>query len=216
MSCIRNSSLSDKCVTVTTTNCVSFQGDDYACEGNFRICTGDSLTEVINDLILTTCSNATGLNMTDVVIPDCYTTYWTGKNKTVFNFIDFLITTVCSQEKEIQQVNDLLATNDPVIELDYPCCSDTCIPGETLPVSQHLQKIILCVCGLSSTLSENSDALVALNALIQAQALTISTLNTTVTSLITQNTSLQSQLNTAKDDITCLKSAVVDLGGTSC
>lgn len=148
MSCQNSSNLTDRCPDVTSSDCVSYQGNPYTC---LSICTGDNLTKVLNSSNTAICSLLTTVDLTGITIPSCLTTIFGTRTKTVYNFIDVLTTEVCTLQTEIDTINTQLATFNPNITLDYKCCSSSCVTSSTNTLTQSLQNIINCLCDVSTS-----------------------------------------------------------------
>jgi len=151
MSCKNCSPAYERCPDVTTSNCVTYQGPAIPC---LNLCTGDSITEVENTIALKVCELVGEVDMSTIVIPECLTRAWGLKDKNIFNLIQFALDNECTIQEQIDVINSpsgKIGVNQQ-FQLDYPngCCNGPCLPGVTLTIPAHLQKIIYCLCEIRS------------------------------------------------------------------
>ena len=169
-----------KCPSTTTSNCVEFVSTlDFPC---LNICSGDSLTSVQEEIINKLCELVGEVDMSTVVIPECFTAAFATKDKTILEFINFLLSQACLQQN---QINGLPTTNDPIISLDYRCCAtNPCITETTVTFSQHLQNILICLCSQASRIDELESQVSDLQDELDSLTTQFNSLSTTVNKIV--------------------------------
>lgn len=176
----RSSNSYSGCPDTTTSDCVKWQGGDIECLG---ICNGDMLTDVENTFAENICALLSTTDMSSVEIPECLRVAWGTKDPTILNLINFLLQEHCNLNTKVDGIDTELQTFDPLITVDYKCCSDNpCVTTGTVKLSIALQNIINCLCTQKQ--------------LIDEQSATISDLNDKVESLSTQVENFGDQLST--------------------
>lgn len=181
-----------RCPNSVTSDCVTYVGDDIPC---LNICNGDLLTEVQNAIATKLCELVRGVDMSSVTIPDCIKVAWGTQDETILNFIQFLLDAHCTQQTLLEGMATAITQADPIFTLTYNCCGNGCITGAQLTVSNHLQKIIDCLCDTISrveTLENNYATQAAALTALQAQ---YTTLSTNYASLLIQVTNLQTTVD---------------------
>lgn len=194
------SSLLTETCPPTTTNCVSWQGPNIPCLG---ITTGCSLTPIMQTFATNICNLVGDVDMSTIVIPDCLTQAWATQNLTILNLMNLLLQEACTLQGEINTINTTLTNFNPTITVDFSCCSSNpCVITGTVTLSQALENIIICICGIVSTNTELSNAIntlqtsqQSLTTQVATQQTQITTINTNYTALYTLVTALQSQVN---------------------
>jgi hypothetical protein len=166
---------------VTTTNCVSYQGESIPC---LNICRGDSVTYVENAIAVALCKLITETDMSNVVLPPCLIEAWNTRDKTILEFIKFLLEESCTLQSQIDALNTELATFQPMVTVDYKCCSDSpCVTVGTVTVTEALQNIINCLCNVIQVLGVKECPLPqgeSLSCMLLAQQEQINTLNSQI------------------------------------
>jgi len=193
MSCKNCSSAYDRCPDVLTSNCVTFQGKPISC---LDICTGDSITDVET----TIANNVCNLNViTDVsaIISGCINLGI--KPKTIFNYLQAIIDFECALSTTITQgLSGKIGYTDQ-FTLDYPsCCNTGCFSDITLTIPAHLQKIINCLCAVSTYVGYGDSD-------------TITNLTTEIINLKSDVAALTLQL----DRISCINAQLISILGPS-
>ncbi len=148
-----------------TTDSIQWVGDAVEC---LDVCSGARLTELEAAILEKLCSLVNTVDLDSVVIPTCLTTAWGTKDKDLLTFINFLLDQNCVQQTQIDTNTSNIVSIDPVFTIEYTCCDDSCIPGTTLKLSQHLEKILLCLCDVKSIALDAQSK--AENALIKASS----------------------------------------------
>ena len=188
---------------VTTTNCVSYQGESIPC---LNICRGDSVTYVENAIAVALCKLITETDMSNVVLPPCLIEAWNTRDKTILEFIKFLLEESCTLQGQIDALNTELATFQPMVTVDYKCCSDSpCVTVGTVTVTEALQNIINCLCNVIQVLGVKECPLPqgeSLSCLLLAQQDQIATLNS-------QIAAQQVTINSLIAKFTCWRAALV-------
>jgi hypothetical protein len=163
----------------TTSDQIRWVGGDIICNGVTIVCNGKSLTAVENAIALQLCTLAGSVDVTEVVIPSCFTTAWINKDKTILELFNYLLQIACEQETAIAA---LPTTNDPLVSVTYCCCngSSPCSTVVTLKVSDHIQKIVSCLCDIAAQVIDISQALNSQVAVIQQ----VNTLQLQITNIV--------------------------------
>lgn len=170
-----------RCPNTTSSLCIRWESGDFSC---LDICNGDILSEAQFNIATQICNLISATDLSSVTIPDCLKTAWATNDPTILNFIQFLLDKHCEQQALIESLNTNEFTLETGFVITYPsCCSDECEDSPVLTLSQHLEKILTCLC-------QQYDRIQTLETQIQELA--------TKTSLAT----LQSQVD-------CLKGAII-------
>lgn len=180
----------DKCAEVYSTGCIRYSGPSIPC---LNICTGDSLTFVENSIATKLCEIVGVTDMSTITIPTCLIEAWGTKDKDILNLIQTLLDYSCSLKFQIDSINTELTTFDPLITVDYKCCSDDCTTSGTLKLSKILEDIISCICKTKADLA-------SLTSTVNLQA-------TYITSLQIGLSSLTADVNIIKAVLPCLKTS---------
>lgn len=172
-----------------TTDEILWVGGDIACLG---ICNNTKLTLVESQIAQKVCDLITATDASDLVLPDCLIVAWNSKDKTILEFIKFLLDEYCNQQVINTNLQNEINNANPQITLSYCCCNDEtgCNTQVTLTLSDHLQKILNCLC-------IQSDRITQLESIIGDEALLPS--GQTVVGLLLQ---VQSIANTANTNAT--------------
>lgn len=135
-----------RCISSTTTSCIEWSGGDIPCLG---ICDGDTLTELETAIANKVCELVELTDMTEVVIPCELEVAFGTRDQTILNYINYILEIACAQKAAIDV---LPTTNDPVVILNYCCCNDGqgCDNSVELSLSEHIQKVLNCLCELRS------------------------------------------------------------------
>jgi len=194
------SSLSLETCPPTTTNCVSWQGPDIPCLG---ITTGCSITPIMQTFATNICTLVGEVDMSSIIIPACLTQAWATQDPTILNFINLLLQESCTLQSEIDTINTTLVGFNPLITVDFSCCSNNpCVVTGTVTLSQALENIITCICGVVNTndnlQSQINDLTSRTNTLTNSvanQQTQITTITNNYTALFSLVTALQSQVD---------------------
>lgn len=195
---------------VGTTNQITWVGGDIECLG---VCNGARLTTLQATIIDKLCTLVNSADVSNLQLPDCFVDAWGTQDKTILNFLNFILQTACDQQKTIEQLQVGVENVDPLVTVDYKCCSDNpCVTTGTVKLSIALQNIINCLCSLKEELEDSKLQVTAAIAVAQ-QALT--TAQQTQNQLINTNQSIQglsSRLNNAECKINCIITNATDSG----
>lgn len=196
------------CPDVLTSDCVSYQGPEIPCLG---ICPGMKLTSTQVFIAEKLCELVGETNVSTIILPPCLLTAWGTRDKTILEFILFLLEESCNLQSQIDTLNTDLSTFEPMVTVDYKCCADSpCVTVGTVTVSEAIQNVLNCLCDLKSNLGFEICPVPTgktLSCMVQEQATLIASLQT---SLALQ----QAQIGTLIRQLNCVKSLV--LGAGSC
>lgn len=136
-----NSSKQKGCLTPTSSNCVSWQGDIST---PLDVCVGDTITEVINSIItqLTSITDGTDVIITLENLCDAINTELVGKEKTLTNVLQALSDVLCSVVTDIETIQT---------ELQPETYSVVCLTGGSSSLVSRqtaIQLLISNVCSL--------------------------------------------------------------------
>lgn len=184
----------------TTTNCVSWQGPDIPCLG---IETNCSITLIMETFATNICNLVGEVDMSSIILPACLVQAWGTKDPTILNFINLLLQESCTLQAEINTINSTLTGFNPLITVDFSCCSNNpCVVTGTVTLSQAIENIITCICGVINTndnlQSQINDLTSSVNTLtnsVTTQQAQITTINANYTSLFSLVSALQGQVN---------------------
>ena len=147
--------VSKRCPTVVGTNCIEWQGGDIAC---LEICDGDMLTTAQVAIANKVCELVELTDATTIELPECLVTAWGTNDETVLNLIQFILDQLCLQQASIDGIVAQIPNIDPMVEIDFLCCSDNpCVKTGIVTVSVALQNIVNCLCDLKTTVTALSD-----------------------------------------------------------
>lgn len=100
------------CAQIISSNCVSYQGDSIPVLG---ICKGDSITELMEAIIsqLTSAIDGSGIILSEIDAEcDFISTQLAGKNKSLFNLIQVLISSSCTLKELLDSLSS--EVNSPI------------------------------------------------------------------------------------------------------
>lgn len=206
-----------RCPTTVTTDCVEYVGESIPC---LDICKGDFLTDVEFNIATKVCELASLTDTSNIQLPDCFVAAWGTKDKTILEFLSFLLDQACLQKDSIESIETQLVKLDPLVTVDYKCCSDNpCVTIGEVKLSVALQNIISCICSLKEvvgTLPAGKTSVVGyiqdLEARVELQTAIINHITEQYESIVTSLTTISSKLNTHKDTINCIISDLDDNG----
>ena len=121
-------------------------------------CKGTRLSEMQLSILERICSLESSVDICSINIPSCFSSffeplYCTASDKTVIDFINFLLETACNQQNNLATKASKDEVN-PFVTLEYCCCSPTCTsPGGdccgtsvNVRLSEHIQNVLDCLC----------------------------------------------------------------------
>lgn len=202
-----------RCPTTLTTDCVEvvWVGGDITC---LDICNGDTLSEAQVKIVTKICDLAVAIDISTLVIPSCFATAFATGDASILEVLDFVLDTACIQQNEITTIQTDSLTKDSLISITYPdCCSDTCNVGYNLTISQHFERVLECICALSTRVTTLESQVGDINNTAYATfEAAIINLTSKVSNLESNWASNKTKLTNA---ITCLTTNAVDVNGDS-
>lgn len=195
---------------IGTTNQVIWKGGDIPC---LDVCDGSRLTTLQAAIIDKLCTLLASADVSGITLPDCFIIAWGTQDKTILNFLNFILQTACEQQKLIDELENEIQNVNPLVTIDYKCCSDNpCVTTGTVTLSEALQNIINCMCTLKEELDDAQTGIlaaqaVAQEALTEAQA-TQNQLNITNQTLL----ALSTRMNNVECKINCIITNATDSG----
>jgi hypothetical protein len=194
------------CPDVLTSDCVSYQGPEIPC---LEICPGMKLTTVQVSIAEKLCELVGETNVSTIVLPTCLVTAFGTRDKTILEFILFLLEESCNLQSQIDTLETDLSTFEPMVTVDYKCCADSpCVTVGTVTVTEAIQNVLNCLCDLKADLGFALYPLPSgktLSGMVQEQA-------TIITSLQTSLAAQQIQIGTLIRQLNCVKSLVPGAG----
>lgn len=141
-----------------TTSEILWAGGDVECLG---ICNGIPLTQLETEIVNKVCELQTLTDASNIILPECLVIAWQTRDKTVLEFIKFLLDSYCSQQNINTDLETQINNVNPVFTLSYCCCNDEdgCDTQVELTLTSHLQKILNCICEQSNRITELTEQL---------------------------------------------------------
>lgn len=135
----------DSSPVIGTTSQIVYGGADVYCGTKLVACKGTRLSTMQVDILTRICELEGVTDMTSINIPCSLEVAWTTQDHTILNYIQYLLNNACAQKSII---DGLPTTNNPNVTITYCCCTDGdgCNTQVTLTLSEHIQKIIDCLC----------------------------------------------------------------------
>lgn len=153
--CNDNISKKYACTTVSSANCVIYEGDSIPLLG---ICCGDTVSEVEYIIIqkLLEILEGTGIVLESINLNNC--TYlkniFGNKEKSLLNLIQLLIDSDCTLRQLIQQLEDKISPTGDNFQFDLKCIEN---PGTTLTRDNVIQLIIDKLCSFQEQIDAIED-----------------------------------------------------------
>lgn len=189
MSCDKHSSKLDRCGNVVPSNCVKYVGEEKDC---IDLCTGISLTDVIETISDAICDVKTEIDISDINVPDCFDI----DDLTFVNVLTALLNKDCSLQEQIDAINSELEGFNPIIEVEFGCLEDNPCFSSGLHLKEILEIIIVELCNLKAVVAAQAATISAQQAQIVSLQAQVSTLNSTLSTLSCNFTDLYTYLNT--------------------
>lgn len=178
-----------RCKPLVSTECVIYKGKNIPC---LNVCKGEKLSSVEVKILDKICELVGDVDMSSVVLPTCLVTAWGTKDKSVFNFIQFVLDQFC-----LLNSTEII---EPQIDIDYMCLSNNpCINTQVVvTVPKAIQDIIIYLCDLSDKVN------IIENSTIPNLDTKITTLTNRVANLENSNTTLINSITTINNRINCI------------
>lgn len=154
--CDNSSTTYSRCNPPVSSNCTFYQGESLTCDSDatFKVCKGDSLTDVQRTIFEKVCELAGNLNIESIEFPCSLQDAWEDQDPTILNLLQYVVNIQCEQKSLIESIQTQLPEINPQVEVCLSCCGDNC--GSTkLLLSEALAKIIECLCD-TKTKAENA------------------------------------------------------------
>lgn len=189
MPCPKCSETLKRCPDIQSSDCVKFVGESNEC---LDYCKGQSVSEVIEQIGIETCTIKENTDVSEQVIPSCSLNFYQAQvypEKNVKNLIDFLAKFDCNLQSQIDLINSNFSTYQPTVTVDWKCLSQNpCVTTGTVDLTTAIQNIINAYCNLEFS--------------VQQQGLALSALTNTVNSLVNKyNNCLIPKLDELSTDI---------------
>lgn len=142
-----------------TSNEILYVGKTVDC---LDFCDKSRLTTVQEKILDKICELVGITDVTSIHIPTCLVEAWGTSDETILNFLQFLLDQHCSLKST---VDELPTTNNPFVTISYCCCNDGdgCNTQVTLTLSEHIQKIVNCLCDLKTEVTTLQESFNTLN-----------------------------------------------------
>ncbi len=146
--------LENRCPNPTTTDCITYNGPDIPC---LNIQRGCILSTVECAIATKLCELVGDVDMSSIVIPQCFIDGWGTQDLTILNLIQFILNQGCLQQELLASViagTTPIENLNPIITVTYPqCCTPSaCGGGITVSISQHLTNVLTCLCNIYTLL----------------------------------------------------------------
>ncbi len=154
--CNENSSTTySRCQPAISSNCVFYQGQALECTDTFKICKGDNLTDVQITIFNKLCEVLGDIDVSHIEIPSCLTQAWDSSDLNIFNLFTLLLQEHCTLQTEIDNINTSLTDLNPQVSVCLSCCEESgCVSSAKIYLSEALNKIVACICGLKATVGQ--------------------------------------------------------------
>ena len=142
-----------------TSNEILYVGKTVDC---LDFCDKPRLTTVQEKILDKICELVGITDVTSIHIPTCLVEAWGTSDETILNFLQFLLDQHCSLKSTM---DELPTTNNPFVTISYCCCNDGdgCNTQVTLTLSEHIQKIVNCLCDLKTEVTTLQESFNTLN-----------------------------------------------------
>lgn len=189
---------------------------NYAAIPCLEICTGERLTSVQYKIALKICELITLTDVSNIEI-DCINlkTAFGTRDKTILEFIDFILEQLCAQLAINASIEDQLENIDPNVTINLSCCSDNpCVSTGTIKLSVVLQSLANCICEqkgridtLEDTIEDLQDEVDSAVATANSALATLTTINNSINTL----TSLVTTANTRSDTFATAINSIISV-----
>jgi hypothetical protein len=150
-----------RCPQYLSSECVTYQGLPIEC---LNICTGQTLTQVESSIAHSLCTLIGETDMNSVKIPECLQTLWGTTEPTIKSIFALLLEDACNQQAAISSIQNQIDTIDPLVTVDYKCCSkNSCVTTGEVKLSVALQNILNCLCDLNRQMQNFDDQIATIN-----------------------------------------------------
>lgn len=176
---------------------ISWNSQDFSCESedgklSLKICHGQRLSEIQEKIVTLLCQLIDITDASVITLPSCLITAWGSKDKTVLEFLQFLLDQHCSLKTTVDGLVSSDFTLNTIFEVNYPdCCGDECIQGTSLKLVEHLEKILLCLCAQATRIDELENDVTELTTKYNSLNSQLTTLNSTVNSILLKTNCLE-------------------------
>ena len=196
--CDSSSSTYSRCNPPLSSNCLFYQGSSLVCtnDNTFRICKGDSLTDIQIEIFNKICSILGNTDVSSIEIPVCLTQAWDSSDLSIFNLFTLLLQEHCNLQNSLTSLTDSLVELDPQVNVCLACCEETgCNISAKIYLSDALNKIVACICRLKAEVSGISNDLANLKTSYNTVVTQLSDLQASVNILITNQPTILTRLN---------------------
>lgn len=141
---------------IESSDCIKYVGEDSVCD---IFCKGQSVSEVVEAIDAEICTIKTNTDVSTIDLNDYCADlrdFYISKNyedKTVVNFIDFLLSFDCNLQGQIDAINNSLTTFVPTVTIaDWSCLKDTpCnVISTGIPLNTAIQNLVNTICDQNS------------------------------------------------------------------
>lgn len=190
----------DSTPSTGTSNSIIWVGGDIPC---LNICNNSRLTTVQVKMAEAICNLIAATNVQNIEIPECFKDAFATSNPVLIDFIVLLLNNACTQQNQITEIQNSLQTLNPLVNVDYKCCSDNpCVTTGVVNLNVALENIIQCICSLKETVQYIQDIQIGSITTIAQQALNTSQqANSKSDTNITAISNLSNRMNVVESKI---------------
>lgn len=164
--CDNSSTTYSRCNPPVSSNCTFYQGESLTCDNDatFKVCKGDSLTDVQKTIFEKVCELAGNVNIESIEFPCSLQDAWEDQDPTILNLLKYMVDIQCQQKTLLEEVDSYvnnkttvggIKTIDPFVEVCLTCCAPEGTCGTTtMLLSQALEDMIKCICAAKDQAKE--------------------------------------------------------------
>lgn len=151
---------------ITSSDCMKYVGDSNEC---LDFCKGQSVSEVIEQVGTEVCTIKNSTDVSNISINDLCTEVKNAYNiqgyedKTVLNFIDFLLTYDCILQNQINNLSNQFLSFQPSVKIVWKeCMGVPCSTPSTITINNAIQTLVNKVCDLQTIINNQNDKIAGL------------------------------------------------------
>ena len=167
MPCPKCSNTLKRCPNgITSSNCIKYVENSNKC---LDFCKGQSVSEVIEQMDTEVCTIKNSTDVSNISINDLCTEVKNAYNiqgyedKTVLNFIDFLLTYDCILQNQINNLSNQFLSFQPSVKIVWKeCMGVPCSTPSTITINDAIQTLFTKVCDLQTIINNQNDKIAGL------------------------------------------------------
>jgi hypothetical protein len=136
------------------------------------------------------------IDVSHIEIPSCLTQAWDSSDLNIFNLFTLLLQEHCTLQTEIDNINTSLTDLNPQVSVCLSCCEESgCVSSAKIYLSEALNKIVACICGLKATVGQLESDLGNLKSSYNTLVTQVGVLQSSVDSLVSAQPNVLTRLN---------------------